>query len=124
MTDDIETPAVASAMSSRAIALLDKDFVLVGRVDNPSDADWDAASEAVKFPNGFDNALHRYKMVKYEGDKWRFEPVSHAKDEAAENTAGSKAIMAPLVRSVLGRPAEGDVEKLETFLSSFDSLGA
>ena len=110
--------------SRRAIALLDKDYVLVGRVDNPSDADWEAASEAVKFPNGFDNALHRYKLVKHHGDKWRFEPISHAKDEAAENSAGSKAIMAPLVRCVMGRGVPGDAEKLEAFLSSFDSMGA
>jgi hypothetical protein len=123
----------AEAKARRVIAQIDKDFVLVGRVDNPSDADWDAASEAVKFENGFDNALHRYKLVKYEGDKWRFEPITHAKDEGSENTEGGKVVLAPIARLLLnakGRRAyldsevDADLDALESFLSSFDSMGA
>ena len=121
-------PGPVAATNPRALAVLDADGVLIGRVDNPSDAEWDKAKPECRFVNGFDNALHRYRLVMWRPDRWRFEPVMHAKDAAEENLEGSPKILAPLARAVIAlasaqTPAAGDVGKLVDFLKTFDAKG-
>ena len=129
MAEKQKAPASPAASPSRALAVLDADGVLIGRVDNPSDAEWDKAKPECRFVNGFDNALHRYRLVMWRPDRWRFEPVMHAKDAAEENLEGSPKILAPLARAVIAlasaqTPAAGDVGKLVDYLKTFDAKGA
>lgn len=128
MAEKQKAPASPAASPSRALAVLDADGVLIGRVDNPSDAEWDKAKPECRFLNGFDNALHRYRLVMWRPDRWRFEPVTHAKDAADENLEGSPKILAPLARAVIAlasaqTPAAGDVGKLVDYLKTFDAKG-
>jgi len=119
---------MAENQKARAIAVLDADGVLIGRLDDPSEAEWNKARPECRFPGGFDNALHRYRLVMWRPDRWRFEPVMHAKDVAEENLEASPKILAPLVRAVLAlasaqAPAAGDVAKLADYLKTFDAKG-
>jgi hypothetical protein len=128
MAEKQKAPASPAASPSRALAVLDADGVLIGRVDNPGDAEWDKARPECRFPNGFDNALHRYRLVMWRPDRWRFEPVTHAKDAADENLEGSPKILAPIARAVIAlasaqTPAAGDVGKLVDYLKTFDAKG-
>ena len=122
-------PDPVAATNPRALAVLDADGVLVGRVDNPTDAEWDKAKPECRFLNGFDNALHRYRLAQWKPGRWRFEAITHEKDRADENLEGSPKILAPLARAVVAlasaqTPAAGDVGKLVDFLKSFDAQGA
>lgn len=128
MAEKQKAPASPAASPSRAIAVLDADGVLIGRVDNPSDAEWNKAKPECRFPSGFDNALHRYRLVMWRPDRWRFEPVTHAKDAADENLEGSPRILAPLARAVLAfaggeNPSIADLNKIGAFLKTFDAKG-
>jgi len=128
MADKKTAPALPAASPSRALAIVDADGVLIGRVDNPTDAEWSKARPECRFPNGFDNALHRYRLVMWRPDRWRFEPVIHAKDSAEENLEGSPKVLAPLARAVIAlasaqTPAAGDVGKLVDYLKTFDAKG-
>ena len=119
---------MAENQKARAIAILDADGVLIGRLDDPSEAEWSKARPECRFPGGFDNALHRYRLVMWRPDRWRFEPVTHAKDAAEENLAQTPEFLAPLARAVIavtsGRPASpDDVAKLIHFLKTFDAMG-
>lgn len=116
------------AKAKRAIAVLDADGVLIGRIDGPTDAQWEKAAPECRFPNGFDNALHRYRLHEWKPGRFRFEPVRHEKDDAAENFEGSPKILAPIARAVVAiasaqTPAASDVGKLVDFLKSFDAKG-
>ena len=118
----------AEAKARRVIAILNADAVLVGRVDSPSEVEWNKAPPELRFPNGFDNALHRYRLVQWAPGRFRFEPIAHAKDTAEENHEGSPKILAPLARAVVAlasaqTPAAGDVGKLVDYLKSFDAKG-
>ena len=118
----------AEARARRVIAILDADGVLVGRVENPSDAEWSKARPECRWANGFDNALHRYKLAEWAPGRWRFEPIAHAKDAAGENLEGSPKILAPLARAVVAlasgqTPTTSDLGKLVDFLKSFDAQG-
>lgn len=116
------------AKARRAIAVVDAEGVLIGRVDGPTEEQWAKAKPECRFPTGFDNALHRYRLVMWRPDRWRFEPVTHAKDAAEENLEGSPKILAPLARAVVAlasaqTPAAGDVGKLVDYLKTFDAKG-
>lgn len=118
----------AEAKARRAIALIDADGVLIGKIQGPTDAEWNKAPAECRFPNGFDNALHRYQLTEWKPGRFRFEPITHAKDTAAENAEGSPKILAPIARAVVAlasaqTPAAGDVGKLVDFLKSFDAQG-
>lgn len=118
----------AEAKARRVIAILNADGVLIGRIDGPTDAQWEKARPECRFANGFDNALHRYRLVHWAPDRWRFEPIAHAKDAADENLEASPKIIAPLARAVVAlasaqTPAAGDVGKLVDYLKSFDAKG-
>ena len=109
----------------RQIALLDKDGIVVGRVENPTEAQWDAAPKGARFEHGFDNALHRYKLVEWSPEKFRLEPVKHALDGAAENNKAPLPILAPLARAVLSlagnTPTDtADIAALTAYLNTFD----
>lgn len=113
----------------RALAVVNADGVLVGRVDNPGDAEWEKAKPECRFANGFDNALHRYKLTEFRPGRFGFSPIVHAKDDAAENLEGSPKILAAIARSLVAladckTPAASDVAKLSAFLKSFDAQGA
>lgn len=128
MAEKQKAPASPAASPSRALAVLDADGVLIGRVDNPSDAEWDKAKPECRFVSGFDNALHRYRLVMWRPDRWRFEPVMHAKDAAEENLEGSPKILAPLARIVTALATQRtflktDLDKLVDYLKSFDAKG-
>ena len=128
MAEKKKAPASPATEPSRAIAIVDADGVLVGRLDNPSDAEWDKARPECRFPNGFDNALHRYRLLMWRPDRWRFDPITHAKDAAAENLEGSPKILAPLARAVLAfaggeNPSIADLNKIGAFLKTFDAKG-
>lgn len=121
-------PDPVAATNARALAVLNADGVLVGRVDNPTDEQWTKARPECRFVNGFDNALHRYRLAQWKPDRWRFESVTHPKDAAAENIADAPQILAPLARSVIAlasgqTPAAGDVGKLVDYLKTFDAKG-
>lgn len=122
-----------AANPKRAIAVLDKGGVLIERVTNPTDAQWEAAAVHCRFPNGFDNALKRYRLIEWRQGRWRFVPILHPKDAGAENTDEGKAILPVLARCMavfLGTadwptPAakRSDIERLTAYLKSFDGQG-
>jgi hypothetical protein len=121
-------PDAVAATSPRALAVLNADGVLVGRVDNPTDDQWTKAKPECRFVNGFDNALHRYKVAEWQPGRWRFEPVVHAKDTPAENLESAPQILAPLARAVTAiasaqTPAASDVGKLVDYLKTLDAKG-
>jgi hypothetical protein len=118
----------AEAKARRAIAIVDADGVLIGKVQGPTDSEWNKAPAELRFENGFDNAFHRYRLAEWKPGRFRFEPVLHAKDSAAENAEGSPKILAPIARAVVAlasaqTPAASDVGKLVDFLKSFDAQG-
>lgn len=120
--------AEAEAKARRAIAILDADGVLVGRIDGPSDEQWTKAKPECRFINGFDNAARRYRLAEWKPGRWRFEPVTHAKDQPAENVENAPQILAPLARAVIAiasaqTPAASDVGKLVDYLKTFDAKG-
>lgn len=129
MKDNKEAgPGSVAAAKSRALAVLDADGVLIGRVDNPGDTEWDKAQPECRFPNGFDNPLHRYRLAEWMPGRFRFEAVSHAKDKATENLEDAPQILAPLARIVIAiasaqTPAASDVGKLADYLKTFDAKG-
>lgn len=121
-------PDSVAATGPRAVAIVNAEGVLIGRIDNPTDAEWDKARPECRFLNGFDNALHRYRLAQWTPGRWRFEAITHEKDRAGENLEGSPKILAPLARAVVAMasaqtPAAGDVAKLVDFLKSFDAQG-
>lgn len=121
-------PDPVAAANARALAVLDDDGVLIGRVDNPTDAQWTKARPECRFVNGFDNALHRYRLVMWKPDRWRFEAVTHPKDDAAENLERDAQILAPLTRAVIAlaggkKPGALDLDKLVGYLKTFDAKG-
>lgn len=121
-------PDPVAAANARALAVLDDDGVLIGRVDNPSDAEWTKARPECRFVNGFDNALHRYRLVMWKPDRWRFEAVMHPKDDASENLERDAQILAPLARAVIAladgkNPSLVDLDKLVGYLKTFDAKG-
>lgn len=121
-------PDPVAVANARALAVLDADGVLIGRVDNPSDAEWTKARPECRFVNGFDNALHRYRLVMWKPDRWRFEAVTHAKDQGAENLEDAPQILAPLARAVIAiaagkKPGALDLEKVSSYLKTFDAKG-
>lgn len=114
--------------AKRALAVLDADGVLIGKVEGPTDDQWTKAAPQCRFENGFDNALHRYQITEWKPGRFRFEPIRHDKDTAAENFEGSPKILAPIARAVVAlasaqTPAASDVAKLVDFLKSFDAQG-
>lgn len=118
----------AEAKARRAIAIVDADGVLIGKVQGPTDSEWEKAPAECRFANGFDNALHRYRIAEWRPGRFRFEPVTHAKDSAAENLEVSPKILAPLARVAVAlastaTPSPADVGKLVDFLKSFDAQG-
>jgi hypothetical protein len=121
-------PDPVAAANARALAVLDAEGVLIGRVDNPTNEQWTKARPECRFVNGFDNAFRRYRLVMWQPDRWRFEPVTHAKDAAEENLEASPKILAPLARAVIAiasaqTPAASDVGKLVDYLKTFDAKG-
>lgn len=121
-------PDPVAATNARALAVLDDDGVLIGRVDNPTDAQWTKARPECRFVNGFDNALHRYRLVMWKPDRWRFEAIMHPKDDAAENLERDVQILAPLTRAVIAlaggkKPGALDLDKLVGYLKTFDAKG-
>lgn len=119
----------AEAKAMRVIAILDDDGVLVGRVDGPTDAEWNKAPPELRFVNGFDNALHRYRLVEWKPGRFRFEPVVHEMDQAKENSQLLAPIVAPLTRVVLAlamnKPTrKNDLDELVAYLKTFDAKGA
>lgn len=121
-------PDPVAATNARALAVLDDDGVLIGRVDNPTDAQWAKARPECRFVNGFDNALHRYRLVMWKPDRWRFEAIMHPKDDAAENLERDVQILAPLTRAVIAlaggkKPGALDLDKLVGYLKTFDAKG-
>jgi len=119
----------AEAKARRAIAILDDDGVLVGRVDGPTDAEWNKAPPERRFVNGFDNAPNRYKLAEWKPGRFRFEPIVHEKDQAAENSELLAPIVAPLTRVVLAlaknKPTrKDDLDELASYLKTFDAKGA
>lgn len=122
---EMATEQPATPNPNRMIAKIDMDNILVGRVVAPSDAEWDAAAPELRFPNGFDNALHRYRLVEHAPDKWRFEPIIHAKDAPKENHDAVAPIVSPLARIVLALATnqamrQDDIDKVAAFLGTFD----
>lgn len=122
-------PDPVAAANARALAVLDDDGVLIGRVDNPTDAQWTKARPECRFVNGFDNALHRYRLVEWKPERFRFEPVVHEKDQAKENSELLAPIVAPLARVVLAlaknKPTrKDDLDELVSYLKTFDAKGA
>lgn len=122
-------PDPVAATNARALAVLDDDGVLIGRVDNPTDAQWTKARPECRFVNGFDNALHRYRLVEWKPERFRFEPVVHEKDQAKENSELLAPIVAPLTRVVLAlaknKPTrKDDLDELVSYLKTFDAKGA
>lgn len=105
---------------ARMIALIDENAVLIGRNEAPSDEEWQKAKPHVRFENGFDNALMRYRLVQWRPDKWRFEPIVHVKDDAQENLATEIRIVPVLARIVGGAPQSGDDHALAEYLRTFD----
>lgn len=130
MKKQAETPVPETApQKNRVLAMFDSAGVLVGRNDMPSDEEWDAAHEKQRFPNGFDNAVNRYRIVEHKPGRWRFEAITHALDKGAENTKDESSVIPLLVRCVLqiGNRAPVDTkdfDKLESFLATFDAKGA
>jgi hypothetical protein len=121
-------PETATAANPRALAVLNADGLLVGRIDNPTDDQWANATPECRFVNGFDNALHRYKVVQWQPGRWRFEPVTHAKDQPVENLESAPQVLAPLARAVIAiasaqTPAASDVGKLADYLKTLDAKG-
>ena len=121
-------PDPVAATNPRALAVLNADGVLVGRVDNPTDEQWSKARPECRFVNGFDNALHRYKLAEWKPGRWRFESVTHPKDQAAENLEASPQILAPLARAVIALtsgqiPTPSDVKTMIDYLKTFDAKG-
>jgi hypothetical protein len=118
----------AEAKARRVIAILNAEGVLIGRIDGPTDAEWEKATPERRFVNGFDNALHRYRLAEWKPGRWRFEAVVHEKDQALENLGNDPQILAPLARAVIAlasgqTPAGGDVGKLVDYLKTFDAKG-
>ena len=122
----IEAAASASpSNASRMLAVTDGDGVLIDRVSSPTDAQWNASAKELRFEHGFDNALHRYRLVEFKPDRFRFEPVGHPKDEAKENHELIAPIVGPLARIVLAlgtnKPVrQDDLDKVAAFLNTFD----
>ena len=118
----------AEAKARRAVAIVNADGVLIGKIQGPTDAEWNKAPAECRFPNGFDNALHRYQLTEWKPGRFRFEPVAHAKDRAEEHMAATPEFLGPLARAVIaitsGKPASADdVAKLTHFLKTFDAMG-
>lgn len=122
----------AEEKARRVIAILNADGVLVGRINNPTDDEWKEAPPRFRFVNGFDNALHRYKLAEWKPGRFRFEAIVHAKDTAEENLEGSPKILAPIARMLLNaagrhvyrdRDNLDDLDRLEAFLKSLDAKG-
>ena len=118
----------AEAKARRVLAIVDGSGVLVGRKDNPTDQEWDEAPDRLRFPNGFDNALNRYKLAEYEPGRWRFDPIPHDRDKAAENAKAEASILAPLARVVFALSTKAptrqdDLDALAAYLSTFDAQG-
>ena len=116
------------AENQKAIAIVNAEGVLIGRIDGPTAAEWEKAKPECRFPNGFDNALHRYRLAEWKPGRFRFEAVAHAKDNASENLDDAPQILAPLARAVIAlasaqTPAAGDVGKLVDYLKTFDAKG-
>lgn len=112
---------------TRMLAVVDPTGLLIARVGNPTDDEWDAAAPHTRFENGFDNALKRYRLVQHAPKRWRFEPVAHLKDESGENEAADiKFPRAALSRCVLalangaGAPPS-DIAAVASWLGSFDA---
>jgi len=125
------SPAVESTAenkSARAVAIVNADGVLIGKIEGPTDAEWNKAPAECRFPNGFDNALHRYQLTEWKPGRFRFDPITHAKDKAEEHLAETPEFLAPLARAVIAitsgkSAAADDVAKLTHFLKTFDAQG-
>jgi hypothetical protein len=118
----------AEEKARRVIAILNAEGVLIGRIDGPTDAEWEKAKPERRFVNGFDNALHRYRLAEWKPGRWRFEAVVHEKDQALENLENAPQVLAPLARAVIAlaseqTPAGSDVGKLVDYLKTFDAKG-
>lgn len=117
------------AAKKRMIASLDKDGVLIGRVVDPTDAQWEAAAPHCRFPNGFDNALNRYALVQWRPGRWRFEPLFHKKERAAENHDGdlqmSVGELASMVWAITAgvEMTKAQKKRLALFVASHDNIG-
>jgi hypothetical protein len=114
--------------NARALAIVDADGVLIGRIDDPTDEQWTKARPECRFVAGFDNAVRRYRLAEWGPGRWRFEPIAHAKDQGAENLENAPQILAPLARAVIAiasaqTPAASDVGKLVDYLQTFDAKG-
>lgn len=105
---------------SRTIAILDSAAVLTGRIEAPTDEEWENAPPHLRFESGFDNALKRYRLVQWKPGKWRFEPIVHAKDGGEENVKSEIRIVPILARIAAGCPRPGDTGALAEYLRTFD----
>ena len=111
---------------ARMIAVLDPKGVLVGRNDAPTDEEWNAAPEHLRFEHGFDNALKRYKLMQWKPGRWRFEAIVHRNDEGAENEAADKhfpkGALARAVFSLSIGEAVSDRDRglISDYLATFD----